>query len=261
MHSTELTAERPPHWRLDAPARPPSETLAEDNWYGPVKAVADFAMALVLLVLSAPVILLAGLLIKLTSRGPVFYTQVRLGRHSRLFTIVKLRTMYHNCENHTGPQWSMPGDSRITWIGGILRRTHIDELPQLWNVLRGHMSMVGPRPERPEFVPKLETAIPFYRERLLVRPGITGLAQVQLPPDTDLTSVRRKLAHDIYYMRKKNLWLDARIIVATALNVLCVPEAVGRFILNLPGGKHIEQVYEQEAAFSHLRAEPDLTPA
>src|SRR5207248_4660391 len=143
----------------------------------------------------------AMLLVKLTSPGPMLYTQTRLGRRGRPFTIYKIRTMLHDCESLTGPQWSTPGDTRITRVGRWLRRTHIDELPQLWNVLRGDMSLVGPRPERPEFIPELENAIPFYRDRLLVRPGITGLAQVQLPPDTDMDSVRRQLAHDIYYGR------------------------------------------------------------
>ena len=110
--------------------------------------------------------------------------------------------MYHDCERLTGARWSTPGDNRVTWIGKILRATHIDELPQLFNILRGEMSLVGPRPERPEIVVGLELAIPCYRDRLQVRPGVTGLAQVQLPPDTDLESVRRKVAYDLYYIER-----------------------------------------------------------
>ena len=106
---------------------------------------------------------------------------MRLGKNGRPFRLHKIRTMRHDCEKATGPRWAVPGDPRITPLGRFLRQTHLDELPQLWNVLRGEMSLVGPRPERPEFVPDLEQAIPHYRDRLLVRPGVTGLAQVQLP--------------------------------------------------------------------------------
>jgi lipopolysaccharide/colanic/teichoic acid biosynthesis glycosyltransferase len=174
------------------PALPPA------GWYQPCKRAADLTAALALLLLTAPLVLLAMLLIKLTSRGPVLYTQTRLGRHGRPFAIYKLRTMAHRAESLTGPCWSRPGDPRVTRLGRFLRRTHLDELPQRWNVLRGDMSLVGPRPERPEFVPQLEQAVAHYRERLRVRPGVTGLAQVQLPPDTDLDSVRLKLAYDLY---------------------------------------------------------------
>src|SRR5262249_31123587 len=193
------------------------------SWYAGVKPVVDFLLALTLLVLTAPLILLAALAIKLTSRGPVFYTQTRLGRYGNPYKIYKLRTMTHNCEQQSGAQWSTVGDPRVTRVGRFLRRTHIDELPQLWNVLRGDMSLIGPRPERPEFVPSLEKELPRYRERLQVRPGVTGLAQVQLPPDTDLNSVRRKLAYDIYYAERANLWLDVRLFLATALHVAGVP--------------------------------------
>ena len=133
--------------------------------------------------------------------------------------------MIHNCESLTGPRWSMPGDPRITPVGWFLRRTHLDELPQLLNVLRGEMSLIGPRPERPEFVPELERELPGYTQRLAVRPGVTGLAQVQLPPDTDLDSVRRKLAHDLYYIRHVSPWLDLRLLVCTAFYALGVPFA------------------------------------
>src|SRR5262249_20621003 len=155
------------------------------HWYVPCKTALDFVAAAVLLVFAAPVIALAALLVKLTSRGPAFYTQTRVGRNGRLFTIYKVRTMMHKCESLTGPRWSLPGDPRVTRGGHFLRVTHLDELPQLVNVLRGDMSLIGPRPERPEFVPELERAVPRYRERLAVLPGVTGLAQVQLPADTD----------------------------------------------------------------------------
>src|SRR5262249_5758261 len=159
----------------------------------------DFTCACVLLILAAPVMALTALMVKWTSPGPAFYTQRRLGLHGRPFTIIKLRTMQHNCESRTGPRWCVPGDPRVTPLGKFLRKTHLDELPQLFNVLWGDMSLIGPRPERPEFLAELEATFPRYRERLAVRPGITGLAQVQLPPDTDVTEVCHKLACDLYY--------------------------------------------------------------
>jgi len=183
--------------------------------YGRVKRLSDFLLALILLVVTSPLVVLAAVLVKLTSRGSALYSQTRLGLNRVPFRIYKLRTMYDNCEHHSGPRWATVGDPRITTIGRLLRRTHVDELPQLWNVLKGEMSLVGPRPERPELIPALEREILGYTNRLLVRPGITGLAQLQLPPDTDLASVRRKLACDIYYVRRSNLWLDLGILCGT----------------------------------------------
>src|SRR5262249_10338589 len=205
-------------------------------------------LALFVLALTAPLIVLAAILVKLTSRGPVFYTQVRLGRGGKPFTIYKIRTMRHNCEQQSGAQWSKPGDSRITPVGKLLRKSHIDELPQLWNVLRGDMSLVGPRPERPEFVPQLVQSLGRYGERLLVRPGVSGLAQVQLPPDTDLDSVRRKLAHDLCYVQRMSFWLDLRILVCTGLRVLGLPYAISARMLALPGGEQVERAYQESLA-------------
>jgi lipopolysaccharide/colanic/teichoic acid biosynthesis glycosyltransferase len=207
--------------------------------------VVEFAAALVMLVAAAPIILLAALIVRLTSPGPAFYTQTRLGRHGRAYTIFKLRSMTHNCEKHSGVRWSTAGDPRITAFGRFLRRSHLDELPQLWNVLRGDMSLVGPRPERPEFIPQLEQALPFYRARLSVRPGVTGLAQVQLGPDTDLESVRRKLAYDLHYVQHYGPWLDFRIILATGLHLFGLPFYIlGRW-LRLPRGPQLEDAYER----------------
>jgi lipopolysaccharide/colanic/teichoic acid biosynthesis glycosyltransferase len=188
-------------------------------------------------------ILLASLIVKVTSRGPVFYNQVRLGLQGRPFTIYKIRTMEHNCERLSGPRWASARDPRITRVGRLLRRMHIDELPQLWNVLWGDMSLIGPRPERPEFVPQLERVIPHYRERLLVRPGMTGLAQVQLPADTDLASVRRKLACDLYYVRHVGWTLDLKIVLTTGFYLLKIPFAVPRFLFGVPSGQPVEQAY------------------
>jgi lipopolysaccharide/colanic/teichoic acid biosynthesis glycosyltransferase len=224
------------------PAGPGLESYA--SWKGAV----DVVLAILLLVLTAPLVLATLILVRLTSRGPAIYAQTRLGRHGRPFTLYKLRTMAHNCERETGPRWATSNDPRVTPIGRILRSTHLDELPQLWNVLRGEMSLVGPRPERPEFVRQLERAIPLYRQRLLVRPGLTGLAQVQLPPDTDLAGVRRKLARDVYYIQHLSLGLDLRILLSTATGVLGLPFAVARVLFRIPSGEIIDAAYQDLAA-------------
>ncbi len=213
--------------------------------YDAVKAAADFLLGAVLFVLAAPVMAVVALAVKLTSRGPALYAQVRVGKGGRPFTLYKIRTMIHDCEKASGVQWSTPGDPRVTRVGAFLRKTHLDELPQLWNVLRGDMSLVGPRPERPEFIPALERAIPHYRDRLAVRPGVTGLAQVQLPPDTDLASVRRKLAYDLYYIRYRGLWLDLRVVACTAVHMLGVPYAVLRSLFGMPGPDAVEVAFRE----------------
>jgi lipopolysaccharide/colanic/teichoic acid biosynthesis glycosyltransferase len=213
----------------EVPTRPVAAGI-----YERIKPSIEFATALVLLVLTAPVMIAAMLLVWLTSRGPVIYTQRRLGLGGKVFTIYKIRTMCQDSERHSGATWSLPGDPRVTPVGRFLRFTHIDELPQLINVLLGEMSLVGPRPERPEFLPKLEGALPDYRRRLLVRPGVTGLAQVQQSPDTGLESVRRKLNYDLCYVDRMSAWLDLRIIMATSLKCAGVPFAwIGR-LLKLP---------------------------
>jgi lipopolysaccharide/colanic/teichoic acid biosynthesis glycosyltransferase len=206
------------------------------------KTVLEFLLALVLLVLAAPVMLLTALVVKLTSRGPAFYTQARVGRNGRLFTILKLRTMIHDCESLTGPRWAIRGDPRVTAIGHVLRITHLDELPQLINVLRGDMALIGPRPERPEFVCQLERALPDYRGRLAVRPGVTGLAQVQLSADTDVASVRRKLLYDLHYIDRLSWWMDVRILAATVLYALGNPGRLMQRLHLVPGSSVVEVV-------------------
>lgn len=204
------------------------------------KAILDVAFAAVLAVLTAPLILATALLVKLTSRGPVIYAQSRVGLNGRVFTLYKLRTMYHNCEAVSGVRWATKNDSRVTPVGRFLRATHLDELPQLWNVLKGEMSLVGPRPERPEFVSQLSRDVERYTDRLRVRPGVTGLAQVQLPADTDLDSVRLKLVYDLHYIERATLWLDLRLILSTALKMLHVPFGVARSVLRIPSGPEVE---------------------
>jgi lipopolysaccharide/colanic/teichoic acid biosynthesis glycosyltransferase len=216
--------------------------------YLALKTGIDRAIAGLLLVVAGPLILLAMLLVKLTSPGPALYTQTRLGRRGQPFTIYKLRTMRHECESLTGPCWSLPGDDRVTRLGRWLRRTHIDELPQLWNVLRGDMNLIGPRPERPEFAPHLERAVPHYGKRLQVRPGVTGLAQVQLPPDSDLDSVRIKIAYDLHYVRSIGPWLDLCIAWATLLMLLGLSFARLRPMVRLPARDVVERGYQSLAA-------------
>jgi lipopolysaccharide/colanic/teichoic acid biosynthesis glycosyltransferase len=235
----------------------PSAIRAREGWYGRFRVAVEFVVARILFVLSAPLVLFIAGLVKLTSPGSALYKQTRLGKYGRPFMLFKIRTMYHDCERQSGAKWSCPGDPRITPLGLFLRRTHLDELPQLWNVLRGEMSLVGPRPERPEFIPALAEAIPHYRDRLFVRPGVTGLAQVCLPADTDLNSVRRKLSYDLYYVENQGPWLDLRIVLATALKVFGFPLAWLVRIFWFPGIEVTEVAYRswrQQGAGEELLA-------
>ena len=229
------------HERTDASSQSSCSTHCDERIYTLADRAFSNLLAVVILILTAPFVLLACLAVKLTSRGPVLYTQLRLGHHGRPFKIFKIRTMHHNCEGATGPRWSTPGDPRITWVGGVLRVTHLDELPQLWNVLRGEMTLVGPRPERPEIVDQLEHIVPRYSERTGAIPGLTGLAQIQLPPDIDFECVRRKLTCDLYYMRRRTRWLDFRILVATATGVVGIPFHWPKRLLGIPSLEQIER--------------------
>jgi lipopolysaccharide/colanic/teichoic acid biosynthesis glycosyltransferase len=235
--------------RIELP-RPAVQTPPPRPVYDVLKPVCEWLFAGVLIVLAAPVLLLTALVVKLTSRGPVLYSQTRVGKKGKLFTLYKIRSMYHDCEKDSGARWSTPGDSRITPVGAFLRKTHLDELPQLWNVLRGDMSLVGPRPERPEFTPALERAIPHYRDRLGVRPGVTGLAQVQLPADTDMASVRRKLAYDLYYIRYRGFWLDLRLIACTAVHMAGVSYRAVCVLFVMPRPEAVEVAYQEHGGIN-----------
>jgi lipopolysaccharide/colanic/teichoic acid biosynthesis glycosyltransferase len=204
------------------------------------KAALDRGVAAILFLVAAPFIAVAALAVKLTSRGPAFYSQTRVGLNGRVFRIYKIRTMYHNCEAVSGARWATKGDPRVTPVGRFLRCTHLDELPQLWNVLCGDMSLVGPRPERPEFVAQLVREVPGYAERLRVRPGVTGLAQVQLPADTDVESVRLKLQYDLHYIEHHTAWLDLRLMVSTAFKMLHLPFGVSKWLLRIPSRDGVE---------------------
>jgi lipopolysaccharide/colanic/teichoic acid biosynthesis glycosyltransferase len=248
-----------PPSRLAWAACDPGDGLATSPGYAAGKWAADFVLATVLLVLTAPLVLLSLVLMRLSSRGPGIYTQVRLGLHGRPFTIYKIRTMTQDCERTTGPCWSAAGDPRVTPVGRILRRTHVDELPQLWNVLRGQMSLVGPRPERPEIAVQLQRVIPHYGDRLAVLPGLTGLAQVQLPPDTDIADVRRKLACDLYYIQRINFRMDLRILLNTVGHVMGISYAVRRALLRMPSEDAIESAYR--SLVGNAAGVPQMQPA
>ncbi len=185
-----------------------------------LKSSFDRCLSLLLLFLTLPIIVLSMVLVKLTSRGPALYSQKRVGQFGQVFIIWKIRTMYHECEKLTGPRWSTPGDPRVTLIGRVLRSLHIDELPQLMNVLRGQMSLIGPRPERPEIAGKLKKVLEGYDERLLVLPGISGNAQLHLPPDTMISDVRDKLVLDRDYIRRLSILIDLKMLFLTALKSL-----------------------------------------
>lgn len=210
--------------------------------YLPIKRVLDFGAAVVLLVLLSPFMVLAALAVALTSRGPIFYRQERLGQNHVPFKVWKFRTMIDNAEAVTGPVWSLEGDPRITPVGALLRKTHIDEFPQLFNVLRGEMSLVGPRPERPMITDELTEKIPAYRLRLSTRPGITGFAQVRLPADVEIDGTRRKLAYDLYYIQHMGLILDLKIILRTALNFCWSLGEVGVTSVRLPREEAVERL-------------------
>jgi lipopolysaccharide/colanic/teichoic acid biosynthesis glycosyltransferase len=174
----------------------------------------DVLIASVALVITAPVIGAVYVAQRVAGGGPAFFRQMRLGEGGELFEILKFRTMVESAES-TGAVWASEHDARITPIGHILRRTRLDELPQLWNVLRGEMSIVGPRPERPEFVDLLSTTVPFWTRRHLVKPGITGWAQIRRGYTADVDGTADKLGYDLYYLKYRSLLFDLAIATRT----------------------------------------------
>jgi sugar transferase (PEP-CTERM system associated) len=198
-----------------------SEGFSNSRLVFTIKRLLDLVLASVGLVLAAPVMALVMLAIKLTSPGPAMFHQRRVGRHGRIFTVHKFRSMKPDAEAETGPVWARKdGDPRVTRVGLFLRRTRLDELPQLWNVIRGDMSFVGPRPERPEFVTELTDAIPYYSQRHSIRPGITGWAQVCYTYGASREDALQKLQFDLYYIKNLSIALDAYIIFESIKTVL-----------------------------------------
>ena len=192
-----------------------------DTFYSRIlKRIFDMFLAFIGTLACFPIWIVIGLIIKIDSPGPIFYFQSRSGKQGKLFSIIKFRSMVTNAESGTGPIWSDQHDSRITRFGKILRRLHIDETPQLINILKGDMSIVGPRPERPFFVKKLKETYPFYSRRLKIRPGVTGWAQINQPFDTNIKDVHQKLKYDFYYIENLNLRLDFHILFRTIWVIL-----------------------------------------
>lgn len=185
-----------------------------------IKRLSDIVVSLVLLIVSAPVMLLAALAVKLESRGPVFYRQERVGQNGAPFRVTKFRSMCQDAEKDGRPQWATKNDARVTRVGKIIRRTRIDELPQLFNVLSGEMSMVGPRPERQFFVDELVEKIPFFAVRHSVKPGVTGWAQVRYEYGSTVEDAAAKLQYDLYYVKNHSLFLDLLILIETVAVVL-----------------------------------------
>ena len=185
-----------------------------------VKRFLDMSLAFIGLVLALPVMAAVAIAIKLDSRGAVLFRQPRLGQNGSVFILNKFRSMREDAEKDTGPVWARNNDPRVTRIGALLRKTRLDELPQLFNVLVGHMSFIGPRPERPEFVYDLQKAIPYYMERLSVKPGITGWAQVRYPYGASVDDALQKLQYDLYYIKNLSLFLDLLILLNTVQVVL-----------------------------------------
>jgi sugar transferase (PEP-CTERM system associated) len=189
-------------------------------WRTAVKRVFDLLSAVGLIVLSAPVMLVAAIAIKVESRGPALYRQERVGLDGRSFSIAKFRSMRTDAEKDGKPRWASANDDRITRVGHIIRRLRIDELPQLFNVLRGDMSLVGPRPERPFFVEQLTQEIPFYAVRHSVKPGVTGWAQVRYAYGATVEDSQEKLQYDLYYVKNHTLFLDLVVLIETVGVVL-----------------------------------------
>ncbi len=177
-------------------------------------------LALIGLVLSLPVAILTAIVIKLESRGPVFYKQERVGKNGRVFRVIKFRSMRSDAEAEGKPVWAATNDERTTRVGKVIRKLRIDEIPQFWNILKGEMNFVGPRPERPHFVRQLASEIPFYEHRHLVAPGLTGWAQIKYPYGASVNDAIQKLQYDLYYIKNQSLSLDMMIVFDTAKTVL-----------------------------------------
>jgi len=181
--------------------------------------VVHWLVALIGAILSLPIVLVTAVLIKLESKGPVFYKQERVGKNGRVFVLAKFRSMRVDAEE-SGPVWASKKDTRTTRVGRIIRKIRVDEIPQFWNILKGEMSFVGPRPERPHFVSQLAEEIPFYEQRHLIAPGLTGWAQIKYPYGASIEDARQKLQYDLFYIKNHGLFLDAIIMFETIKIIL-----------------------------------------
>ncbi len=241
LNTTAAPREAAPHFRSNATEIDIVRARSEKQQFEPpapkryfqLKYICDRIVGSVLLVGFAPLIACLWLAVKLTSKGPGFYSQTRVGLNGKLFKVVKLRTMRVDAEAGGRFQWCIHGDPRVTWLGKLLRKVHLDELPQLWNVALGQMCLVGPRPERPEITKSLALIIPQYHLRNSVKPGVTGLAQVNLEPDTNINITRQKQILDLRYIARAGLFLDLRMLGATALRMLFIKGANAMSLMGL----------------------------
>jgi sugar transferase (PEP-CTERM system associated) len=197
-----------------------SEGFRKTHLLMAAKRALDIVFASVGLVIGFPIMAIVGAVVKCTSRGPMLYHQTRVGLQGHEFTVHKFRTMGQDAERSTGPVWSTANDSRVTAVGGFLRRTRLDEMPQLWNVLIGEMSFVGPRPERPEFVRELTEKIPYYGQRHVLKPGLTGWAQIRYTYGASVEDAIEKLQYDLYYIKNLSIALDFVILLETLKTVI-----------------------------------------
>ena len=193
--------------------------IYHNNFNLKAKRLLDLFFAMLIGIFAAPVIILAAIIVKLESKGPIFFIQERIGEGNKKFNIVKFRSMTTDAEKD-GPQWASKNDNRVTKFGKIMRATRIDELPQLWNVLRGEMSFVGPRPEREYFIQQLEKEIPYYNLRHTVKPGLTGWAQVMYPYGASVEDAYRKLQYDLYYIKHHSIPFDVKVLLKTVTIVI-----------------------------------------
>jgi exopolysaccharide biosynthesis polyprenyl glycosylphosphotransferase len=189
------------------------------SWEKGTKRIFDLVFSILILIIATPIMVIVAILIRLTSSGPAIFSQERVGRFGKPYTMYKFRTMKQNAEKETGPVWAKENDPRITPLGKWLRKTRIDELPQLFNVIKGEMSFVGPRPERAHFVEQFKKEIPLYARRLNVRPGITGWAQVKWKYDTSLEDVKEKTKYDLFYVENMSLRMDFKILFNTLVTI------------------------------------------
>ena len=186
---------------------------------GFVRAASHRGLALIGAIMSLPIAILTAILIRLDSPGPVLYSQERVGKNDRIFKLLKFRSMRIDAEKD-GPVWARSADNRVTRVGRIIRKIRVDEIPQFWNILKGEMSFIGPRPERPHFVAQLAEEIPYYKQRHLVAPGLTGWAQIKYPYGSSIEDARQKLQYDLYYIKNQTLLLDAIILFETVKTIL-----------------------------------------
>lgn len=193
------------------------------KFYDPLKRAGEVVFAIILSFLLLPLLVFIGILVKTTSRGPIIYKQVRVGKNNKTFVLYKFRSQKTDSEKN-GPKWTEEGDASITAVGSILRKSHLDELPQLWNIIKGDLSFVGPRPERPEFTKVLAEKIPYYEIRHIIKPGVTGWAQINYSYGASIEDSYEKLQYDIYYVKNRSLALDLAIILKTAKSLIANPK-------------------------------------